>query len=80
MKNKTSLENVKTLPRILQAALPALLLAAAGCQTPVDIQGQYSTAKETISGGINTTTNAVTVGGTYQTGATNIGGTVTVGK
>ena len=62
------------------AALFIALILLAGCKTPVDVQGQYSTPAETISGGIETTTNAVTVGGSYQTGTTNIGGSVTVGK
>jgi hypothetical protein len=77
MKNITPM---KKLGRILSIALPALALAAAGCKTPVAVQGQYSTPKETISGSLDATTNAVTVGGNYQTGGTNIGGTVTVGK
>jgi hypothetical protein len=82
MKNKTPL--TKSLSQILKTGLPAIAIAAAlataGCKTPVNVQGDYTTAKETISGGVNATTNAVTVGGNYQTGTTNIGGSVTVGK
>jgi hypothetical protein len=65
--------------KTIAASFIALMLLA-GCKTPVDVQGQYSTAKETISGGVNATTNAVTVGGSYQAGTTNIGGSVTVQK
>ena len=80
MKNKTYLKNLKTLSRILKAALPAIALAAAGCKAAVSVSGSFATPKETVSGTVQTTTNAVTVGGTYQTGTTNIGGTVSVGK
>ena len=82
----TIMKNIKSMtslgPVLLCAALPALALplATAGCKSPVAVQGQYSTPKQTINGSFNATTNSVTVGGTYQTGTTNIGGTVTVGK
>jgi hypothetical protein len=65
--------------QIIAASFIALVLLA-GCKSAVDLQGQYSTAKETVSGGIDATTNAVTVGGSYQTGSTNIGGSITVIK
>jgi PBP1b-binding outer membrane lipoprotein LpoB len=65
--------------KIIAVATLALVLIA-GCKTAVDVAGQYSTAKESVSGGIDATTNGVTVGGDYQTGSTNIGGSVTIEK
>jgi hypothetical protein len=76
MKNNT-LQNIC---RILKAGLPAIALAAAGCQGAVSASGSFATPKETVTGAVQTTTNGVTVGGTYQTGATNVGGTITVAK
>lgn len=58
----------------------AVLGLLAGCKTAVDAVGEFSTPKETISGGVAVATNAVTVSGAFQTGTTNVGGTVTVGK
>lgn len=61
-------------------AVSLLVWAAAGCQTPVAVQGAYGTANREISGGFASTSNSVTVNGLYQHGATNIGGAVQVGK
>ena len=69
MKNKTT-----------TASLLALLLCAAGCQTPVAVTADYGLPGTNITATVSVGTNAVTLGGSYQTGATNIGGTVTVDK
>ncbi len=63
--------------------LTALLLAglfAGGCNTPVNVSGDYSTPKQTISGDVNATTNAVTISGAYSTTNQSVGASVTVGK
>ena len=60
--------------------LAAGLLAAGGCGTPVNVSGDYSTPKQTISGDVNATTNSVTVSGAYSTTNKTVGGSVTVGK
>ena len=58
----------------------AALAAAAGCKSAVDAQGEFSTPRETVSGGISATTNSVTVSGDFQTGTTNVGAAVTIQK
>jgi predicted small secreted protein len=60
--------------------LLASLLAAAGCNTPVTVSGDYSTPGQTISGALNAATNSVTVSGSYATTNQTVGGAVTVGK
>jgi len=60
--------------------LIAGLLAAGGCNTPVNVSGDYSTPKQTIAGDVNATTNGVTVSGSYSTTNQSLGGSVTVGK
>ena len=60
--------------------LVAAALTSAGCKNPLSISGNYATPKQTISGGITTTTNSVTVTGGYSTTNQAIGGSVTVGK
>jgi uncharacterized lipoprotein YajG len=60
--------------------LIAGLFAAGGCSTPVNVSGDYSTPKQTISGDVNATTNSVTVSGAYSTTNQTVGGSVTVGK
>jgi hypothetical protein len=73
-RNETKMKNRITL------LLSAGLLAAAGCKTPVNVSGNYSTPKQTISGDVNATTNSVTVSGAYSTTNKTVGGSVTVGK
>ena len=63
----------------LAAGLSAAALAA-GCNTPVNVSGDYSTPQQTISGDVNATTNGLTVSGAYSTTNQTIGGSVTVGK
>jgi hypothetical protein len=60
--------------------LLASLFAAGGCNTPVNVSGDYSTPKQTITGDVNATTNGVTVSGGYSTTNQTVGGSVTVGK
>jgi len=67
----------------LVAAIAAglgVLLLLSGCNTPVAVQGDYSTTNETISGAVSNTTNGLTIGGSFQNGGTNVGGTITIGK
>lgn len=71
--------------RIPAAALCVLSVsvfvwAAAGCQSPVAVQGAYSTTNESIRGEVQTASNGVTIEGDFQRGPTNLGGAVTVGK
>ena len=68
MKNKISL------------LLTASLFAAGGCNTPVNVSGDYSTPKQTITGDVNAATNGITISGAYSTTNQTIGGSVTVGK
>jgi hypothetical protein len=65
---------------LLAAGLSALALAANGCKTPVNVSGQYSTPKQTISGDVNAATNGVTISGAYSNTNQTVGGSVTVGK
>jgi hypothetical protein len=65
---------------LITAAAGLGLLLLAGCNTPVGVQGDYTTPQQTITGSVTNNTNGLTVGGSYQNGATNIGGTITVGK
>jgi hypothetical protein len=65
---------------LLAAGLSAVVLATTGCNTPVNVTGDYSTPQQTISGGINATTNGVTLSGAYSTTNQTVGGAVTVGK
>jgi hypothetical protein len=65
---------------LLAAVLAALALAMTGCHTPVNVSGDYSTPKETITGDLNATTNGVTLSGDYSTTNQTVGGSVTVGK
>jgi hypothetical protein len=60
--------------------LLAAVCAAAGCNTPVSVSGDYATPKQVIAGQINATTNSVTVSGSYTTTNQTVGGAVTVGK
>ncbi len=60
--------------------LAAAAFATAGCKNPLAISGDYATPKQTISGGVTTTTNSVIVTGGYSTTNQTIGGSVTVGK
>jgi hypothetical protein len=65
--------------KIILPLVSALFLAA-GCNTPVDVSGDYSTPKQNISGSVGAGTNGVTVSGGYSTTNQNVNGTVTVGK
>jgi hypothetical protein len=65
--------------RITPILLAGLFLAA-GCNTPVNVSGDYATPKQTISGDFNATTNSVTVSGAYTTTNQTVGGSITVGK
>lgn len=60
--------------------LLAAVCAAAGCNTPVSLSGDYATPQQVIAGQINATTNSVTVSGSYATTNQSVGGAVTVGK
>jgi hypothetical protein len=66
--------------KILSPILLAGLCAAAGCNTPVNVSGDYATPGQTIAGAFNATTNSVTVSGSYATTNQAVGGAVTVGK
>jgi hypothetical protein len=73
-RKKTQMKNQITLVLIVS------LFAAGGCSTPVNVSGDYSTPKQTISGDVNATTNSVTVSGSYSKTNQTVGGSVTVGK
>jgi hypothetical protein len=60
--------------------IAAGLIGAGGCNTPVSVSGNYSTAKEAVAGAVEDTTNSVTVSGSYTTTNQTAGGSVTVGK
>jgi hypothetical protein len=77
---KTGQETEKKMRKIITPILCAALFAAGGCNTPVNLSGDYATPTQTIAGDINATTNAVTVSGSYSTTNQTIGGAVTVGK
>jgi hypothetical protein len=66
--------------KLTSLLLVAGLFVTGGCNTPVDVSGNYATPKQNISGGINATTNGVTVNGVYSTTNQTVGGSVTVGK
>ena len=65
---------------LLAAGLSVLALAVTACKTPVNVSGDYSTPKQTISGDVNATTNGVTVSGAYSNTNQTVGGSITVGK
>ena len=65
---------------LLAAVLAALALATTGCHTPVNVSGDYTTPKQTITGDLNATTNGVTLSGAYSTTNQTVGGSVAVGK
>ena len=74
-------ERKKTkMKKIITPFLIVGLFAAGGCSSPVNVSGDYSTPKQTISGDVNATTNSVTVSGAYSTTNQTVGGSVTVGK
>jgi|HubBroStandDraft_1064217.scaffolds.fasta_scaffold256231_2 hypothetical protein len=66
--------------RPISYLLIAGLFTACGCNTPVNLSGDYATPKQTITGDVNATTNAVTISGAYATTNQTVGGAVTVGK
>jgi hypothetical protein len=70
----------KKMKKTILPLLVAGLFAAAGCNTPVSVSGDYSTPQHTISGALSASTNSVTVSGAYATTNQTVGGAVTVGK
>jgi hypothetical protein len=66
--------------KIFTPLILAGFFAAGGCNTPVNLSGDYATPKQSIAGGLSATTNGVTVSGAYTTTNQTLGGSVTVGK
>jgi hypothetical protein len=64
----------------LKKLLLLISLCSGGCSTPVDLQGDYKTAAQTITGGFDATTNSVTVSGQVSNTNSTAGGSITVGK
>ena len=64
----------------LHLSAVALLVCGGGCSTPVDIQGDYQTAGQTISAGFDATTNGLILSGQVSNTNQAVGGAVTVGK
>ena len=70
----------KNMKKLISSILVTGLFAACGCNTPLNVSGDYTTPKQTISGDVSNTTNGVTVSGAYSTTNQTVGGAVTVGK
>ena len=79
-KMKKQITSIHRAGLLLAAAASAIALATTGCNTPVNVSGDYSTPRQTITGDVNATTNGVTVSGAYSTTNQTVGGSVTVGK
>jgi hypothetical protein len=79
-KGQKEREKHKKMKNIIRPLILAGLFAAGGCNTPVNISGDYAVPGQTISGDFNATTNGVTVSGSYATTNQTVGGSVTVGK
>ena len=78
---KKKLQTRFPLTLILLADLSAVaLLCEGGCSTPVALQGDYQTAGQTITAGLDATTNSATVSGQISNTNSTAGGSVTVGK
>jgi len=70
----------KNMKKLISSILVAGLFTACGCNTPLNVSGEYSTPQQTISGDVNATSNVVAVSGAYSTTNRTVGGAVTVGK
>jgi hypothetical protein len=77
---KRDAKKEKNMKKLINSILVAGLFAACGCDTPVNVSGDYATPQQTVSGDVNATTNGVTVSGAYSTTNRTVGGAVTVGK
>ncbi len=76
--DSSTITNMKT--KSLPILILAVAFAAAGCNSPFAVSGEYSTPKQTVSGCVSATTNSVSVSGGYSTTNQSISRAVSVGK